>query len=274
MRPALRRVALALLCASSGCVYAQTAGGASNAGRTTGDAAQWSLFSGADKLHLGTTAGYGPNQGDAGAIGNMFDARSQTPGDGAGAYGTWFQNDSTRLGWYTDVRGQYARSDDRGNAPWLGGASYRSHIGLASAETGYAIRLSDSGSWVIQPQGQLIYLQNHNYNLTGSDFTTVDGAKRAGWVSRLGVRVQPDAFQAAGWRLRPYAAANWWHDDLSEESTLSQFSSIYPNNRYELKAGVNVDLRSGLAAWGDLGLQWGNQSYQAWTLRAGMKYAW
>jgi len=29
-----------------------------------------------------------------------------------------------------------------------------------------------------------------------------------------------------------------------------------------------------MAAWGDLGMQWGQQSYQAWTVRAGMRYAW
>jgi autotransporter family porin len=238
-------------------------------GQAGGDDAQWSLFSGTDKLHLGTTASGGAARTGTSGIGSLFDVRGQPPGGAAGIYGSWFENDRSRLGWYTDVRGQYGWGDDRLSLP-----GDRPHIGIASAEAGYAIRLGDSSPWVIQPQGQLIYLQNHNYNLTGSDFSTVDSAKRAGWVSRLGVRVQPDAIQMSGLHLRPYAAVNWWHDDLNDEAAMYQLPSVNPNNRYELKAGLNVDLRSGVAAWGDVGLQWGNQSYQAWTLRAGMKYAW
>jgi len=57
---------------------------------------------------------------------------------------------------------------------------------------------------------------------------------------------------------------------------VNQFSvrDMYPSNRYEVKAGVDVGFKQGWAGWGDVGWQWGNQSYQAWTVRGGMKYAW
>jgi autotransporter family porin len=39
-------------------------------------------------------------------------------------------------------------------------------------------------------------------------------------------------------------------------------------------AGVDVAFSRGWAGWGNVGWQWGSQSYQAWSARAGMKYAW
>jgi len=243
------------------------------------DAAQWSLFTGTDRLHLGTTANKDSTRPDASAIGNLFQPRGDTPGGSMGIYGTWYQDDRTRQGWYADVRGQFGWSDNRVAPLSLAGTDGRSRVGMASAELGYAIPLGDASGWTLQPQGQLIYLRNNNYNLLDTDFSSIETSKRAGWMSRIGIRVQPNWVQNSGWRFRPYAAMNWWHDDLGDEVLVNQMSTrdLYPSNRYELKAGVNVDFKQGLGAWGDLGWQWNNQStqsYQAWTVRAGMKYAW
>ncbi len=235
--------------------------------RFGGDTSQWSLFSGTGKLHLGTMAGYDGNRSDPG-----------TPGGGsAGLYGTWYQDDRSRLGWYTDVYGQFAWLDNNNDAPWVNRSNYASNAGMASAEAGYSLQLGDTSPWTVRPQGQLIYLRSNNYNLADTDFTTIDGMRRNGWMSRLGVRVQPPGFQTWGLKMRPYAALNWWHDELNSEVIAPQYtttSALAPSNRYELKTGLNVDVAPGMAAWGDLGLQWGQQSYQAWTLRAGMRYAW
>jgi outer membrane autotransporter protein len=276
-----RLAVAAALCAGSVGAYAQqcpTSGfGAAalcSAGRPSNfnsdaaaDAAQWSLFSGTDRLHLGTTVTSDPTRlGDS-------------PGGSMGIYGTWYQDDRTRQGWYADLRGQFGASDNRVAPLSLAGTDGRSRVGLASAELGYAIPLGEAGGWTLQPQGQLIYLRNNNYNLLDTDFSSIEASKRAGWASRIGIRVQPNWVQNSGWRFRPYAAMNWWHDDLSDEMLITQppTRDLYPSNRYELKAGVNVDFKQGLGAWGDLGWQWNNQStqpYQAWTVRAGMKYAW
>lgn len=245
--------------------------------RFGGDASQWSLFSSKDKLHLGSMAGYGASLTDPGAAaGSQFDARGRTSGGSAGLYGTWYQDDRSRLGWYTDVYGQFAWVDNSADTPWVNRSNYASNAGMASAEAGYSLQLGDTSPWTIKPQGQLIYLRSNNYNLADTEFTTVDGMRRNGWMSRLGVRVQPEGFRSWGLGFRPYAALNWWHEDLNSEVIVNQFAAqnLYPTNRYELKTGVNVNVAPGMAAWGDLGWQWGQQSYQAWTLRAGMRYAW
>ena len=235
--------------------------------RFGGDTSQWSLFNSTDKLHLGAMGGYGFGRSDT---------TSRTSNGSAGVYSTWYQDDRSRLGWYADAYGQVAWTDNSAETPWVNRTNYPSNAGVASAEAGYSLQLGDTSPWTIKPQGQLIYLRSNNYNLADTQFTTVDGMRRNGWVSRLGVRVQPESFQAWGLKLRPYAAANWWHDETSTEVIANTYSpsTIYPTNRYELKTGVNVDVLPGMAAWGDFGMQWGQQSYQAWTVRAGMRYAW
>lgn len=244
--------------------------------RFGGDANQWSLFNSTDKLHLGAMAGYDSGRTGGGSSGNAFDATGRTSSGSAGVYSTWYQDDRSRLGWYTDVYGQVAWVDNSAEAPWVNRTNYPSNAGMASAEAGYSLQLGDTSPWTIRPQGQLIYLRSNNYNLADTQFTTVDGLRRNGWMSRFGVRVQPESFQAWGVKLRPYAAANWWHDESTSEVIANTYTpnALYPSNRYELKTGVNVDVSPGMAAWGDLGMQWGQQSYQAWTVRAGMRYAW
>ncbi|WP_260305198.1 autotransporter outer membrane beta-barrel domain-containing protein [Variovorax sp. Sphag1AA] len=244
--------------------------------RFGGDASQWSLFNSTDKLHLGAMGGYGFGGTASSSSGNTFNAAGRPSSGSAGVYSTWYQDDRSRLGWYSDVYGQVAWTDNSTETPWVNRSNYASNAGMASAEAGYSLQLGDTSPWTIKPQGQLIYLRSNNYNLADTQFTTVDGLRRNGWLSRLGVRVQPEGFQAWGMKLRPYAAANWWHDESSTEVIANTYapSALGPNNRYELKTGVNVDVLPGMAAWGDLGMQWGQQSYQAWTLRAGMRYAW
>ncbi|MDM0074462.1 autotransporter outer membrane beta-barrel domain-containing protein [Variovorax sp. J2P1-59] len=242
-----------------------------------GDVAKWSLFGGADRLHLGAMAGYASGRTDSNALGNPIQARGDTSGGGFGVYGTWYQNDRTRLGWYADVWGQYARFNNTVDTPLIfDRTSYNSHVGMFSVEGGYALRLGEASNWVLEPQGQVIYLHNHSYVAIEPSGLIVEGSHRGSYTSRLGLRLRSASTPDSGWRIRPYAAVNWWYDNTGEELVINQFSvrDMYPSNRYELKAGVNVDFRQGWAGYGDLGWQWGSQSYQAWTVRGGMKYAW
>jgi len=240
-----------------------------------GDVAKWSLFGGA--VHLGAMAGYASGSTDSNALGNPIQARGEFSGGGIGMYGTWYQNDRTRLGWYTDVWGQYARFNNTVDTGVLfDRTGYDSQISMFSAEAGYAMPLGEASKWVLEPQGQIIYLHNHSYIALEPNGLAVKGSHRSAYTSRLGLRLRSTSAPDWGWGVRPYAAFNWWYDNTGEELTINQFAvrDMYPSSRYELKAGVNVDFRQGWAGWGDLGWQWGSQSYQAWTVRGGMKYAW
>jgi autotransporter family porin len=245
--------------------------------RGGGDMAKWSLFGGADRLHLGAMAGYASGRTDSSALGNPIQARGEFSGGGFGVYGTWYQNDRSRLGWYTDLWGQYAaftNTVDTGLP--FDRTGYDSHISMFSAEAGYAMPLGESGNWVLEPQGQIIYLHNHSYVALEPNGLAVKGSHRSAYTSRLGLRLRSNSAPDWGWGVRPYAAFNWWYDNTGEELVVNQFSvrDMYPSSRYEVKAGVDVGVKQGWAGWGDVGWQWGNQSYQAWTVRGGMKYAW
>ena len=72
-----------------------------------GDLAQWKLFSETDRLHLGAMLGYGTADSTARADGNPYKAKGRVNGYSAGVYGTWFQNDETKLGAYVDTWFQY-----------------------------------------------------------------------------------------------------------------------------------------------------------------------
>lgn len=239
------------------------------------DIARWSLWGGG--LHVGALGSYGSARTDASARGSPFEARGETSGYGLGAYATWYQNDQTRMGWYADFWGQYAWFDDKVDLQAIRRVDYKSHVAWASAEGGYAMRFAPTSDWVLEPQGQFAYVHNHSYNVTQSDGTVIEGAHRGGWMSRLGVRVRRSPIDNPGMGVRPFAAFNWWHDHSGDEVVFNNqvySRDLFPSNRYEVAAGVDVAFGRGWAGWGNVGWQWGSQSYQAWSARAGMKYAW
>lgn len=240
----------------------------------TATLAHWSPFGGADNMHIGAMFGYGATRSDSqGATG--FQSQGRTSGFSLGAFGTWYQNDQTRSGWYSDLWGQYAWFSNRVDTLFGERVDYDSHASILSAEGGYVMRWQDS-AWSLIPQGQLVYDHNHTYNVTQLDGLQVDGAHRGGWMSRLGVRTERESFGWGGAVLRPFAAVNWWHDALGDEVVTNNVStkSLYPADRFELKAGIDARLQRGWTAWGTLGWQTGKQSYQAWAVQAGTRFVW
>lgn len=236
---------------------------------------QWSPFGRSDRMHFGAMFGYGGTRSDAQGVPAYFQSQGNTSGYSVGAFGTWYQDDLTRTGWYSDLWGQYAVFSDRVQTVFREQVDYNSHAGILSAEGGYVVRLQDS-SWSLVPQGQFVYVHNHTYNVTQLDGLQVDGAHRGGWLSRLGVRAEHEAFGWAGGVVRPSVTLNWWHDALGDEVVVNNVSTryLYPSDRFEFKAGVDARFQGGWMAWGNVGWQMGSQSYQAWTVQAGTRFVW
>ncbi|MDM0043948.1 autotransporter outer membrane beta-barrel domain-containing protein [Variovorax dokdonensis] len=257
----------------------------SNNARFEADSSTWLLQGGValpvprswSHWRLGALASYGSASTDGTAAGNPYTAKGQADGYGLGLTATWRQDPTSRLGWYGDLWWQYGWFDNSVSPPGLATNDYKSHVGLASGEAGYSFALTPG--WLLTPQAQWVYVHNHAYTFIESDGTQVESAHRGGWTSRLGVRLQrtsdPDQ---RGLRLSPYAAANWWHDAyLGDEVIYNGSQSIkdlYPNDRFELKGGLSIGVGNKWSAWGDVGWQTGNQSFQAWTARVGARYAW
>jgi len=241
-----------------------------------GDVARWSVFQGDDRLHLGGMIGYNWGSSTGRASGNPFHADSDVQGVNVGVYGTWFQNDKTRLGWYTDLWAQYGWFTNHVNGQLLPSVRYDSQVLALSAEGGYAWFLRAERDWVAEPQAQIIYVHGYQGSITEPTGTTVDSASGSGVITRLGVRMHRTWIDDAGRRFQPYLTLNWWHDSVDNAIAFNQVSmrDLYPQNRYEVKLGLDVQGRKGWTGWSNVGWQFGSQSYHAFIGRLGAKYTW
>jgi autotransporter family porin len=243
-----------------------------------GDIARWNVGGEHGRLHLGGMLGYGEARSDASAVGNFAQARGETDGWSVGAYGTWYQNDDDKLklGWYTDVWGAYGQFKNKVNGDTLPEVRYDSTALTLSGEAGYAMRVREDMDWVIEPQAQLIYVHYNEDNIFEANGTRINGSDGSGWISRLGLRTQRTWVSDDGKRTQPYLTVNWWHDTVGDALTFNNVAlkDLYPENRYEVKAGVNADLTRGWTIWGNVGHQWGSQQFSASTVRLGAKHTW
>ncbi|MDM0031767.1 autotransporter outer membrane beta-barrel domain-containing protein [Variovorax sp. J22P271] len=241
-----------------------------------GDIARWSVGGDTGRLHLGGMLGYGEARSDATAAGNPAQARGKTDGWNLGAYGTWYQNDDNKLGWYADAWASYGWFKNTVQGDTLPEVRYDSRVLTLSGETGYAMRIRENSDWVVEPQAQLIYIRYSEDGFAEVNGTRIDGSDGSGWISRLGMRTQRTWVNDAGRRTQPYLTLNWWHDSVDNALAFNSVAlkDMYPKDRYEAKVGVNADLGRGWTGWGNLGYQWGSQGYSATTLRLGGKYTW
>jgi autotransporter family porin len=241
-----------------------------------GDIAQWSIFRGDDRLHLGAMLGYGWASSDASAKGNPATATADTNGVSFGAYATWFQNDASRLGWYTDLWAQYGWFSNHVTGQSLPSVGYNSQVLALSAEAGYAWYPFRELDWAVEPQGQVIYEHGYESAIDEPNGTHIDGARGSGWITRLGVRVHRTWIDTAGKRFQPYVTLNWWHDEVDNIVAFNQVSlhDLYPQNRYEIKLGIDVEGHKGWTGWSNVGWQVGSQAYHAFIGRIGVKKTW
>ncbi|WP_420995270.1 autotransporter outer membrane beta-barrel domain-containing protein [Cupriavidus sp. 30B13] len=241
-----------------------------------GDVAQWSVFRGDDRLHLGGMAGYNWGSSTGRAAGNPFTADSDVQGVNVGVYGTWFQNDKSRLGWYTDLWAQFGWFSNHVDGQLLPSVSYHSKVLALSAEAGYAWLPAFTRDWAVEPQAQVIYVHGYQGTFSEPNGTQVGGADSGGVITRLGVRMHRTWIDGKGQRYQPYLTLNWWHDSVDNNIALNgiAMSDLYPRNRYEVKLGLDVQGRKGWTGWSNVGWQWGTQAYHAFIGRVGVKYTW
>lgn len=239
-----------------------------------GDLAKWQIFGPEGRGHLGLMGSYGVANTDASAQGNPYGSHGRAEGWAMGVYGTWFQNDEQKLGAYVDTWFQYGWFNNRVNEDLLPTVKYNARGLAASGEVGYAIPIRND--WVIEPQGQLIYIGYNQDDVSEQNGTRVTGANSSGWVTRVGVRFYRTFIQNDDTKWQPYATVNWWHNSISSSVAFDGLpvDGLYPQNRYELKLGLNTQFRKRWTAWGNVSGSWSTQSYYQYALRGGVKYTW
>lgn len=236
--------------------------------------AKWQVFGGADRAHAGLMGIYGYANTNATAQGNPFTAKGTVEGWSAGAYGTWYQNDERKLGAYVDTWFQYGWFTNHVDGQYLPSVRYNAQGWAVSGETGYAVPMRND--WVAEPQGQVIYVGYNESDITEPNGTRVTGANSHGWITRLGARFHRTFLRQDDRKLQPYVTLNWWHTSVSSNISFNDLplGSMYPQNRYELKLGLNADLGKRWTGWTNVSGAWGAQSFYQYAVRAGIKYAW
>lgn len=239
-----------------------------------GDLAQWKLFSETDRFHLGAMLGYGTADSTARADGNPYKAKGRVNGYSAGVYGTWFQNDETKLGAYVDTWFQYGWFNNRVQGSELPRVDYDSQAWAVSAEAGYAFKLQEN--WMLEPQAQVIYVDSNTDSITEQNGTRVDRADSNGTITRLGVRTFTTLDLGNNRKAQPFATVNWWHSSVDSSVSFNQLpiGGLYPKDRYELKVGVHADFTKGWTGWVNASGSWGAQDYHQYVGRIGVKYTW
>jgi outer membrane autotransporter protein len=239
-----------------------------------GDIAFRSLLGDRDRLLLGLMGAWGTVQSRVRSDNNANEARASVDAYSIGAYTTWYQNNTNRLGLYADLWFLYGWYNQHVKGDFLPAVDYDATAWTFSGEVGYALPLG--AGWVLEPQGQLLGILYDQPRATEDNGTVITGASGTGLVSRLGARVYRTFVPRETWRLEPFLGFNWWHDRASDSSAINglKFSDLFPTNRYEVKLGVHADFGRGWGAWANVGLQLGAQDYQQFAGRIGVKYAW
>lgn len=171
-------------------------------------------------------------------------ARGKVSGYSAGIYGTFYQNDATRLGAYADTWVQYGRYTNQISSE-LGSVRYRANVWSASLEAGYALKPFAAGSaletLVVEPNAQLVYSRYDARDATLQG-TRMRSGNDGAWQSRVGVRLYPQAAPAAAGKpaVRPFLETNWLHDNANPAVRMGSttLQAKPARNAFELKLGA------------------------------------
>jgi autotransporter family porin len=241
-----------------------------------GDVAQWSAIQSGDRLHLGVMTAYGNMRTNASAAGNPYDAYGTVNGYAVGTYATWFANEKSRLGGYVDGWIQYGNFDNQVQGDLLPGERYSSHSWTSSLETGYAAK-PFGNDWVIQPQGQLIYIDYSAGTHTEVNGTQVAADSSGGLVTRLGARLYRDFAKDSGKIIQASFEANWWYTNRKNAIAMDGVNvplDGVAKSTGEVKAGVQYRFAHRWQTWGNVAWAFGGNDFQRLTGMAGVHYAW
>ncbi len=201
------------------------------------------------RLHIGGFFGYGHSKVDN-VDGAAGDTGLKTDGWTVGAYATYFDTSKKGEGLYADavLKANFMNTDYSSSSRHTS-ASNNDFAWGASLEAGYGFGLG--GGFIIQPQGQLTYMQ-----VTGDKFDesspgiplTIDRATANSLRGRLGLQLQT-TFTDGTSQFSPYVIGNVIHEFMGNNKTTvadSTFRSDMGGTWYNVGGGMTVD-------WGNVG---------------------
>lgn len=236
----------------------------------------------ADRWAMGLMAGYADQNSTTTSVRSRYNTRttSSLRGYSVGLYGTWMEDAKDNSGLYLDAWVQYSWFHNSVNEAGQASDSYSSKGFSASAEGGYAYKLSEGKrtDFYIQPQMQLVWSgisADGHHTRTG---IYVQDEGNANIQSRIGIKAYLKGHSRTddktGREFKPFVEANWIHNTARYGVRMSgdQLTQDGAKNISELKTGIEANLASSISLWGGIGVQIGEKGYSDTQGQLGIRY--
>jgi autotransporter family porin len=239
------------------------------------DLARWGQSS---RGQIGVMAATG--QANNTVVSNLtgYTAKGKVEGTALGVYANWFANPAGSTGAYVDGWVQYGRFKNSVHGEGLQKEKYDARTMSGSVESGYAFRVfeGERSAVLVEPQAQLTYTDYRGGGTTEHNGTVVASEKAGGLSARTGVRIYGHDRTEQGHLVQPFASVNWLHDRSRNAMSFdgAQMAGGVPRDRYEVNAGVQLQVSNRWSGWGSLGLQSGANDYRNAGAQLGAKYSW
>ncbi|EGX3498203.1 autotransporter outer membrane beta-barrel domain-containing protein [Salmonella enterica] len=244
-----------------------------------GDILTWS--DGAQSVTVGLMGSYinasTDSTGNRGADGSQFSANGSVDGYNLGLYATWFADAQSHRGAYIDSWYQYGAYNNSVDNDGLSASRYDSAAHAVSLETGYRydITLSNRNTVSLTPQAQVTWQRYSADTVIDDGGTRISGQNDDSWTTRLGVRVDGKLYKESG-RIQPFMEVNWLHASDNASATFgdTKVSQDLPNDRAEVKVGIQANVNERLSVYAQAASQKGKNDYGDASFSLNMRYNW